>query len=144
MSQKLEFVGRASKGAAIASLCREYGVSRQTGHKWIKRFRERGYEGLEEESRRPKSVPLATAEELVMTTLPACDEHPRWGPIKLRVVLARRYGSQTPSERTIARIVHRANKVREWAAPLLSFFSKPRCSVSSASNMRSTRAPFSR
>jgi transposase-like protein len=101
MSQKLEFVERAAKGEAIASLCREYGVSRQTGHKWVKRFRERGYEGLEEESRRPKSVPLATAEELVMATLRARDEHARWGPIKLRVVLQRRFGEQAPSQRTI-------------------------------------------
>jgi putative transposase len=113
MSQKMEFVERAGKGEAIASLCREYGVSRQTGHKWVKRFRERGYEGLEEESRRPKSAPLATAEELVMATLQAREEHPRWGPYKLHVLLRRRLGEQTPSKRTIARILQRANKVRE-------------------------------
>jgi putative transposase len=113
MSQKMEFVERAAKGEAVAALCREYGVSRQTGHKWIKRFREAGYEGLEEESRRPKSAPLATAEELVIATLRAREEHPRWGPYKLHVLLRRRFGEQTPSKRTIARILQRANKVRE-------------------------------
>jgi hypothetical protein len=66
MSLKLDFVEREAKGESIAALCREYGVSRQTGHKWVKRFKEQGYEGLEERSRRPKSTPLATAEELVM------------------------------------------------------------------------------
>jgi len=113
MSQKMEFVERAKKGETVSALCREYGVSRQTGHKWMKRYREKGIEGLEEESRRPKSTPLATAEELVLATVQARDEHPRWGPYKLHVLLRRRFGEQTPSKRTIARILQRANKVRE-------------------------------
>ena len=113
MSQKLEFVERAKKGEAVASLCREYGVSRQTGHKWIRRFEEKGYEGLEEKSRRPKTTPLATAEELVLATVAAREEHPRWGPYKLYGLLRRRFGEQTPSKRTIARILTRANQVRE-------------------------------
>ena len=113
MSQKIEFVERAKRGETVSALCREYGVSRQTGHKWMKRFREKGFEGLEDESRRPKSAPLATAEELVLSTVQARDEHPRWGPYKLHVLLRRRFGEQTPSLRTIARILQRANKVRE-------------------------------
>jgi transposase-like protein len=52
MKQKLELVKRAAKGEKVAALCREYGVSRQTGHKWITRFKKRGYEGLEEERKR--------------------------------------------------------------------------------------------
>jgi putative transposase len=113
MSLKLEFVERAAKGEPVAALCREFNVSRQTGHKWIKRFDEHGYAGLEDQSRRPKSVPLATAEELVIATLQARETHPRWGPMKLRQLLARRFGDQTPGVRTIARILKRANKVRE-------------------------------
>jgi len=113
MSQKLEFVERFEKGETVAALCREYGVSRQTGHKWIRRFKEQGYDGLEEQSRRPRSAPLATAEELVIATLQAREEHPRWGPYKLHTLLRRRFGQQTPSKRTIARILLRANKVRE-------------------------------
>lgn len=113
MSLKIEFVERAAKGEPVAALCREFSVSRQTGHKWIKRFNEHGYAGLEEQSRRPKSAPLATAEELVIATLQAREAHPRWGPIKLRQMLRRRFADQTPGVRTIARILKRANKVRE-------------------------------
>jgi putative transposase len=113
MSQRLDFVEREAKGEKVAALCREYGVSRQTGHKWVKRFKELGYEGLEEQSRRPKSAPLATAEDLVVATLEAREAHPRWGPYKLHVLLRRRFGEETPSKRTIARILQRANQVRE-------------------------------
>lgn len=112
MSLRMEFVERAKKGEKIASLCREFGISRTTGHKWQKRFEEKGYEGLEEESRRPKSAPLATGEELVMAVLEARETWPRWGPRKLQGVLRRRFGEQTPGERTIARILRRADLVR--------------------------------
>jgi transposase InsO family protein len=113
MSLKIEFVERAEKGEQISALCREFGISRTAGHKWVKRFRERGYEGLEDASKRPKSAPLATAEELVLAVLESRESHPRWGPRKLEVLLRRRFGEQTPSERTIARILRRAGKVRE-------------------------------
>lgn len=113
MSLKIEFVERAAKGEKVAALCREFGISRQAGHKWIKRFKELGYEGLEEQSRRPKTTPLATGEDLVIAVLEARDAHPRWGPRKLEPLLRRRFGDATPSVRTIARILKRANKVRE-------------------------------
>jgi len=86
MGLKMEFVERAQKGEAIAALCREFNVSRQTGHKWLKRFKELGYEGLEEQSRRPKVTPLATAEELVIATLEAREAHPRSHSVGTRVV----------------------------------------------------------
>lgn len=88
-------------------------MSRTSGHKWVNRFKARGYDGLEQESRRPKSAPLATAEDVVMAVIEARDAHPRWGPRKLEVLLRRRFGEKTPSARTIARILKRAKKVRE-------------------------------
>src|SRR2546423_1663769 len=113
MSLKIEFVERAAKGEKVSPLCREFGISRTAGHKWIKRFKELGYEGLEEESRRPKSSPLATGEEVVMAVLEARDAHPRWGPRKLVPLLRRKFGEQAPSERTVARLLKRANKIRQ-------------------------------
>lgn len=113
MSLKLEFVERVEKGEKIAPLCREYGITRTTGHKWWKRYKHGGHAALEEESRRPKTVPLATAEDIVMAVLEQREAHPRWGPRKLEIVLRRRLSDQTPSERTIARILRRAHKVRE-------------------------------
>ena len=113
MSLKIDFVERAEKGEKIAALCREFGISRTSGHKWLKRYRELGHRGLDEQSKRPKSAPLATAEDIVMAILEARDAHPRWGPRKLEVLLKRRFGATTPSERTIARVLRRANKVRK-------------------------------
>ena len=88
MSLRMEFVERAEKGEKIAGLCREFGISRTTGHKWVQRFKKGGYEGLEEESRQPKTTPLATAEELVTAVLEARLKHSKWGAHKLQVVLS--------------------------------------------------------
>lgn len=47
MSLKIEFVERVQRGEKIAPLCREYGISRTTGHKWWSRYEQRGYDGLD-------------------------------------------------------------------------------------------------
>jgi transposase InsO family protein len=113
MSMKIELVERAAKGESVAALCRELGVSRATGHKWIKRFKELGYDGLEEKSKKPLKTPLGTAEDVVMAVLELRDSHPRWGAVKIQAVLRRRLGDSTPSERTVARILRRAGKVKQ-------------------------------
>ena len=113
MSSKIAFVEQASqRGANIAELCREHGISRQTGHKWLKRFRALGPDGLEDRSRRPQSAPLATGEEVVAALLAAKLAHRRWGPRKLVGLLRRQLGDATPSERTVARILDRFGQVR--------------------------------
>ena len=114
MSLKIEFVQRATApDANVSALCREFGISRDTGHKWKKRFEEQGYEGLEELSRRPHQAPLGTAEDMVMAVLDAREAHPTWGPHKLHIILVRRFGAQTPAESTIKRLLKRFDKVRQ-------------------------------
>lgn len=113
MSQKIEFVERAMKpGARISGLCREYGISRETGYKWLNRFKREGADGLEERSRRPQATPLATAEDLVAAVLKLRERFPRRGPKKLFGLLQKQFGPVTPSVATIARILKRFGMVR--------------------------------
>lgn len=112
MSLKMEFAERAMRGEKVSALAKEFGITRAAGYKWLKRYKEEGHEGLEERTRRPKSAPLATAEDVVVAVLEARESHPTWGPRKLEVLLRRRLCKQTPSERTIARILKRAKLVR--------------------------------
>ncbi len=114
MSSKITFVEQAGRpGANIAALCREHGISRQTGHKWLKRYREVGYDGLEEQSRRPRASPLATGEEVVASLLAARVKHPRWGARKLARLLERQFGALAPKERTVARVLERFGQIRQ-------------------------------
>lgn len=122
MKSKIEFVERAAKPKAnMSALCREYGISRDTGYKLLRRFKKRGYDGLEEESRRPKTTPLATAEDVVASVLAIRQRHPRWGAKKLMVVLRRSLGEVTPSVRTVHRLLKRFGRIKpRRAKPQLS------------------------
>lgn len=63
MEQKIAFitqVQKLSKGK-MAGLCRDFGISRKTGYKWLKRYRQAGsLKALDERSRRPLSSPRCT------------------------------------------------------------------------------------
>jgi transposase InsO family protein len=138
MSQKLEFVERASASKAnVAALCREYGISRQTGHKWIRRYREQGYLGLVEQSRRPTSSPLATGEEIVVSILELKERHPTFGPQKISQVLARKLGPNAPSRTTVARVLRRLGKVKRRRSPVRvwSVEGRPRVEVKAPNDL---------
>src|SRR5215467_14631442 len=113
MSLKLKFVEQAcTPGANIAALCREYGISRQTGHKWLRRYDDEGALGLVEQSRRPRSSPLSKAEDIVAAIIELRDRRPSWGPDKIARVLAVKFGSEAPSRSTVARVLKRLGKVK--------------------------------
>jgi transposase len=52
MDQRLQFLSSYQKEEmSVADLCREYGISRPTGYRWINRYNETGPEGLVDRSR---------------------------------------------------------------------------------------------
>lgn len=53
MDEKLKFVSRFLDGKKISRLCKEFGISRVTGHKIIDRFKESGLKAFNDRSRRP-------------------------------------------------------------------------------------------
>jgi transposase InsO family protein len=127
MKLKQEFVLAAlAPGANMAELCREHGISRKTGYKWVGRFREGGMAALEDESRRPHSSPLRASGDAVIEVVALRAERPRWGPKKLRAVLLRRLSeSEVPSVRTIARILERAGMVERRRRPSTAALGRP-------------------
>lgn len=114
MDLRKDFVLRAlAPGENIAALCREFGISRKTAYKWIKRYRDRGVVGLDDLSRRPSRFAKAISGEMVLRILEIHRRYPRWGAKKLRVLLQRAKLSEVvPSARTIARVLDRAGAPR--------------------------------
>ena len=65
VDQRLQFLSSYQKEEmSVADLCREYGISRPTGYRWINRYNETGPEGLVDRSRRPHSCSHATLEPI--------------------------------------------------------------------------------
>ena len=78
MEQREEFVERAKSGQqTMAALCREYGISRKTGYKWLNRA-ELG-QRLCDQSRRPHRQPSKTAPEIEQRIIDTRKENPTWG-----------------------------------------------------------------
>ena len=53
MDERMRFVIRLKYGETMASLCREFGISRKTGYKILERYEQCGVEGLSDRTRRP-------------------------------------------------------------------------------------------
>src|SRR4051812_48511062 len=106
MSEKLHFVEICSRpNANISELCRQFGISRKTGYKLLKRFAEAGLVGLEDHSRRPLKSPHRTPAEMEIEILSVRKLHPEWGGEKLRAYLAKKGFQNLPAEKTIDRIL---------------------------------------
>jgi transposase len=88
----VQFIGLYQSGQrSVAGLCREFGVSRKTGYKWIERFEQAGLEGLKDQSRAPHQVPWSTPPKIQHLLLDARKRHPTWGPRKLKAWLPWNY-----------------------------------------------------
>src|ERR1700712_5901065 len=58
MKLRQEFVELAlHQSVPFAELCRRFSISRQTGYKWLNRFKEAGLTGLADQSGRPLTQP---------------------------------------------------------------------------------------
>jgi putative transposase len=92
VEQRKKFVQEyESQAWTMAELCRIYEISRETGYKWVKRSRAEGDQGLEDRSRAPQRHPNQTTEEVEQRVLRLRQQHPSWGPRKLKRKLAESY-----------------------------------------------------
>lgn len=119
---RLAFVHHVrSLGRPVAAACREFGISRKTGYKWLKRFAQDPTAKLLDRSRRPHRSPKQTAADLEGRILAVRDRF-GWGPRKIRAHLTQTI-ADLPSTRTCAAILKRCGrlKISQPAAPLQFF-----------------------
>jgi len=99
----------------VAALCRAFGVSRDTGHRWIRRYQEAGKDlrAIEERSHRPYFSPTTVSEGMQEAIVRLRKKRPHWGPRKLRDILLTRHPSTpVPSPSTIGDLLKRRGLTR--------------------------------
>jgi transposase len=84
MDERMRFVVRLKDGETMASLCREFGISRKTGYKIFERYEECGLEGLNDRSRKPYRYANRLPEQIEAAIVAAKREKPSWGARKIR------------------------------------------------------------
>jgi transposase InsO family protein len=112
-AQRLKFAIRASSGREqMKALCEEFQISRPTGYRWLKRYREcERLEQLAEKSRRPLRSPTRTPALKEQRVIALRQQYPDWGAGKLAELLQREH---IPIPRiTVHRILLRHGLVRE-------------------------------
>ena len=122
-----EFVLAANNNINFSALCREYGITRKTGYKWLERY----YEGLSlsDQSRKPFNIANKTPDDIEMIIINLRLENPGWGAKKLKSVLEKQ-GYDIPSIRTVNNILNRYGCIStEESAKHKPFirFEKDRC-----------------
>ena len=101
-----EFVRRVlAQEGSKAALCREYGISRPTGDKWIERFRTG--QDLSDRSRAPKSVPGRISPELEAEIVRLRRQYPALGAVKLHRIMENEGYTDLPCARTFNNVFRR-------------------------------------
>jgi transposase InsO family protein len=108
MDEKLKFVARFLDGESISSLCREFGISRVTGHKIIDRYKESGMKAFTDRSRKPfrqaNRLPFQVEKLIVQLK----KEFPTWGAPKIRDRIGTHYPEiALPAKSTVHAILDR-------------------------------------
>jgi transposase InsO family protein len=113
MDERIRFVIRQKDGESMASLCREFGISRKTGYKILDRYEECGWEGLTDRTRRPFRYANQLPEPVEAAIVAAKRDKPHWGARKIRERLLRRlpHAVKVPACSTIHAILDRHGMV---------------------------------
>ena len=103
----------------VADACRQFGISRKTGYKWLQRWRAQGgLESLADRSRRPRHCPRQTEPSVEQRILEVRDRF-GWGARKIRAFLASQPGPSEPlpSRPTVHAVLVRNQRVALQETP---------------------------
>jgi transposase len=109
VEQRYRAVMAVLDGVMMTEVAAEVGVSRQSVHAWLVRYREAGLAGLADRVRRPRSSPDQASPELEARVCELRRAHPKWGAQRIVHELMRGPAPPEglPSRATVHRILVR-------------------------------------
>jgi transposase len=94
-------------GARVTEVAAQLGVSRQSVHAWVVRYKRGGLAALADRSHRPVGCPHQTSPEMEALVCELRRAHPRWGAVRILLELKRRRVVDVPSISGAKRILAR-------------------------------------
>lgn len=95
-------------GRTVGEVASQWGVCRQTMHRWLARYEGDGLEGLNNRSSRPAHCPHQTPPAVEAMILEMRRAHAYWGARRIAFELSRKAVQPTPSESAVYRCLVRA------------------------------------
>jgi transposase InsO family protein len=112
MQERMRFITMVlNEGESFSSLCRQFGISRKTGYKWVERYEQRGPSGLDARPSIAGRNVNALSADRVDAVVDVRREHPTWGPKKIHARLVE-LGQVPPSCSAIGDVLKRQGLVR--------------------------------
>jgi transposase InsO family protein len=97
----------------FTALCHAFGISRQCGYKWLRRFHQDGRSGLHNHSCRPRHSPQRTSARWRQAVRRLRQRFPHWGAKKIYARLHRQFPrARLPAVRTITKWLPRLCPMR--------------------------------
>ena len=114
MTERMKFVAAWSESEqSFSQVCREFGISRKTGYKWLDRFEQGGPSALEDRAPVALRHPSQTPANVVDRVVAVRKAHPFWGPKKLRAWLVEKEPqSSWPAASTIGELLKQNGLIR--------------------------------
>jgi transposase InsO family protein len=117
MSQREEFIALSlNDQGPMSVLCRRLGISRKTGYKWLRRFKDGGSANLLDRCRRPANSPLRASGALERKVVELRLRHRAWGGRKIKRRLEDLGEKDVCSASTVTAILRRHGLIDEAAS----------------------------
>ncbi len=106
-----EFVEAAKTSKNFSALCREFGISRATGYKWVERNKQSS--SMSDRSHAPHHVPGRISSEIEEAILQVRADNPEWGAKTILQVLENNGYTDLPCARTVNNVLQRNGCISE-------------------------------
>jgi len=98
-----------SRSTSVAEACRQFGIARKTGYKWLRRAADNPLLPLADRSRAPLLSPGRVSDDIEHAIIKLRVQF-GWGARKIHALL-RQQGISAPSPRTITAVLHRHQQI---------------------------------
>jgi transposase InsO family protein len=120
MDEKVRFIAAYTAGTeSMAEVCRQFGISRKTGYKWVHRYQAASVDGLTPRSRARHTQARQSPAAVEALVVALKGRHPTWGPKKLVARLRQQQAAGqapaavvVPAPSTVGEILGRHGLVR--------------------------------
>ena len=114
VDERMRLIARVLDGERMTDVCREFGISRKIGNKFLERYKKLGPGGLEDLTRRPAKLARQSSSQVQKLILDLKDDKPTWGAAKIREYLIQKHPSiRFPVRSTVHEILDRNGLVRK-------------------------------
>ncbi len=114
MEERLRFVARLLEGEGMSEVCRSFGISRKTGYKIFRRYKDQGLDALADRSRRPVRYANQLPDPVERLIVDLKRDKPHWGARKIRELLVRKLAGDVrlPANSTVHAVLDRHGLVK--------------------------------